>query len=95
MFHRKKQSANSIATPEVETRRKAAYARGQAAFASGAMCASALDTEFITSLRGAGWDETVVLLDAWSAGWTAANLAAPIPGWSEAENEALRQCRSL
>lgn len=51
---------------------------GRAAFLRGAPAASCSDAEFCAMLEGLKVGEGLALLKAWSKGWTAANLAAPV-----------------
>jgi hypothetical protein len=51
---------------------------GRAAFARGLPAASCRDAEFCAMLEGLKVGEGLALLKAWSRGWTAANLAAPV-----------------
>ncbi len=57
-------------------------AAGRAAFHRGQRCVPALDADVMRALAGVpvGDPRTVPALDAWSAGWTAANLDAPVDG---------------
>lgn len=71
---------------------------GKEAFESGKSSAPAQSPEFMELMREAqvGNDArfAIELLDAWSKGWTAANLAGDIPGWTPEENQALRDARN-
>ncbi len=67
---------------------------GREAFSLGIRRATALDTEFL--LNYARVKDSIEIMDAmnaWYAGWDAENIAAPIPGWTDAENAALVAAR--
>ena len=52
---------------------------GRAAFARGLVCAPALDADFMARLAQPDNSDSLDALKAWRQGWTAANLAAPVP----------------
>lgn len=54
-----------------------AEAAGRTAFEGGKPCAPALNSGFIADACASA-TPTAELLSAWLAGWTAANLAAPV-----------------
>jgi len=59
-----------------------ADALGREAFAAGKPCVPAHDPKLMAIValsKGFGDPRTAAALRAWSAGWTAANLAAPNP----------------
>ncbi len=62
---------------------------GAVAFSNGVRCASSLDADFCNWFYGLGRSfgekypgeaSSLEILNAWQAGWTQANLAAPVPG---------------
>lgn len=56
---------------------------GREAFGAGKPCIPAHDPKLMAIValsKGFGDPRTTAVLRAWSASWTAANLAAPIPG---------------
>lgn len=67
---------------------------GREAFAAGIPAASARDPAVMLLLAGLKPGEALPVLDAWSRGWHAANLAAPVPGWTAEENAALVAART-
>lgn len=67
---------------------------GRAAFMRGLKAIPAQDPAVMPMLTGLKVGEGLPLLEAWSRGWHAANLAAPVPGWTEEENAALQRARS-
>jgi hypothetical protein len=69
---------------------------GQQAFLRGDKPVPAWDAELMAMLEGRQFEpgnNTVALLQAWSDGWTQANLDADVPGWTDDENQALRDAR--
>lgn len=68
---------------------------GREAFAAGREVAPSLNKEFLEKhiagepIGGRG----VVRMKAYIAGWTAANLAANVPGWTDEENAAMQRAR--
>jgi hypothetical protein len=61
-------------------------AMGKKAFHNGESCFAPLDILLED-------DNGIKKCDAWFKGWHAANLAAPIPGWSKADTAALEASR--
>jgi len=53
---------------------------GKAAFEAGKKCVPALDSELMAALVPGPIGTNLDNLTAWSKGWHAANLAAPVPG---------------
>lgn len=69
---------------------------GQQAFENGKQAVPAWDAELMELIGGSGSlysGDTSSLLDAWMQGWHGANVAAPVPGWTDDENQALRDAR--
>lgn len=71
---------------------KAARDMGATAFKAGVGRAPALDCD-VLPLIGKHSKQTLAILSAWLAGWDGANLAAPIPGWTDEQNAALQAAR--
>jgi hypothetical protein len=75
---------------------------GRDAFAAGLGPAPALNRSFNewmfrtagpTPAGSQGSADIMDMMESYARGWTDANLAAPVPGWSDEENEALRAAR--
>lgn len=68
---------------------------GRAAFKAGKPRIPALDVDLKPLLAmSTGIGASIPILDAWIDAWTQANLAAPIPGWTDEENAALQRARN-
>lgn len=68
---------------------------GRAAFGAGKPCVPMLDADLKPLLAmSTAIGASIPILDAWNNAWTQANLAAPIPGWTDEENAALQRARN-
>lgn len=63
---------------------------GRQAFKAGKKCIPAAD-QALTDLIAKNTGRSVLLLKAWCNGWIDENLTAPVPGWTDNENRALRE----
>lgn len=70
----------------------AAKSAGARAFAGGMMRVPASDPA-VSALFTKYPGNAVAILDAWLAAWDTKNLAADVPGWTRAENDAIRKAR--
>lgn len=69
------------------------FEMGRKAFISGKSSAPAQSKEFMDSIKN---DKSHLSekMTAFSKGWHTANLDAPVPGWTDEENEALKKARN-
>jgi hypothetical protein len=58
---------------------------GREAFRGGKRRVPATDKEVMELVR-ANKGRSGLILESWVAGWDKANIAAPVPGWTEQEN---------
>ena len=82
-------SAREYSANELEQAR----ALGEQAFLAGKPSNPGVCPEFMEMLQGNQVGEGLPLFDAWDKGWHGANVGADVPGWTDEENQALRDAR--
>ena len=67
------------------------YVYGKEAYEAGLKRVFGHHAEADEWMRGLERDKQVPAMQAWYRGWDDANMAAPIPGWTDEENAAFRR----